>query len=330
MVSSVRRSAKICDLLNKAVSRDKGVGQLSVIHPMYLPFTEEQLLTHFVGAKEGSPSERAKYLDYYLRSIERYDEFCSNNPDRRGRSFSDLRLPCQIEKDERFWIASCMMTVFYSPGRTEQLITLFGRAYGESTPIEGVQDWKECLSGDLHLFFEPSLPSPRVYKEWLSENLSKRQFIPYILDSAYQKRNLEGATSVDALLLNAGSGFAIIVEAKVLSDISYGVVYDVMRNQLVRNIDVLMEKNHDLPDPLNKRDPDKTLFLLVTPKIFKDNPTTRLYGYKFNNYRSDPHSLGLDLPHRKGVDWEGLSKRLGWLTFEDFKGVNGDCCKWLG
>jgi hypothetical protein len=302
----------------------------TVLHEKYLPFTENQLLSHFLGVEEGTPPQKSKYLDYYIKSIKRYDEFSSNNSDRRGRSFSDLRLPCQIEKDERFWIASSMMTVFYSPNRTEELVNLFRRAYGESPQIEGVLDWKECLSGELHLFFETSLPSPRVYKEWLSENLTRRQFIPYILDSSYQKRNLEGATSVDALLLNAGSGFAIIIEAKVLSDISYGVVYDVMRNQLIRNIDVLMEKNHGLPDPLNKRDPDKTLFLLVTPKLFKDNPITRLYGYKFDSYKINPNSLALDLPHRRGVDWEGLSKRLGWLTFEDFKGVNGDCCKWLG
>ena len=231
------------------------VGKLSVIHPTYLPFTEDQLLSHFLGAKEGSPSEKAKYLNYYLSSIKRYDEFCSNNPDRRGKSFLDMRLPCQVEKDERFWIASCMMTLFYSPNRTEELVTLFTRAYGDSPPIEGMGSWEECFSGDLRLFFEPSLPSPRLYKEWLSENLTRRQFIPYVLDSAYQKRNLEGATNVDALLLNARNGFATIVEAKVLSDISYGVVYDVMRNQLIRNIDVLMENNHDLSDPLEQKRP---------------------------------------------------------------------------
>lgn len=303
---------------------------MNVIHPIYLPFTEGQLLSHFLSAKEGSPSENPKYLDYYRESIRRYIGYCRENPDRRGKSFSGLKLPCQVEKDERFWVASSMMTMFYSSNRTEELIALFRRAYGDSPPIEGIGSWTECFSGDLRLFFEPSLPSPWVYKEWLSENLAQRQLIPYILDSAYQKRNLEGATSVDALLLNTRSGFAIIIEAKVLSDISYGVVYDVMRNQLIRNIDVLIENNHHLADPLNKREPDKTLFLLVTPKLFKDNPTTRLYGHKFNSYKCDPRSLALDLPHRSGIDWEGLSKRLGWLTFEDFKSVNSDCCRWLG
>lgn len=301
-----------------------------VMHPVYLPFTEDQLLTHFVGAKEGPPSERAKYLDYYLRSIARYGEFCSANPDRRGRSFLDLRLPCQIEKDERFWIASCMMTVFHSSRRTEQMIALFRRAYGDSPPVEGIENWMECFSGDLALFFEPSLPSPRSYKNWLSRNLVDRQFIPYIVHSAQQKKNLEGATNVDALLLNPVNGFAVLIEAKVLSDISYGVTYDLMRNQLARNIDVMLVPNSELPPPLDKRNPTKTLFLLLTPKLFKDNPSSRFYGFKFNEYRKSPSSLALDLQHRTDCDWQGISKRLGWLTWEDFRDLNKDCCKWLG
>jgi hypothetical protein len=294
-----------------------------------MPFTEDQLLSHFLGVKEGTPSEKAKYLDHYLGSIKRYDEFCNNNPDRRGKSFSDMRLPCQIEKDERFWVASCMMTLFYSTDRTKELVTLFTRAYGESPPIEGMGSWTECFSGDLRLFFEPSLPSPRLYKEWLSENLTRRQFVPYVLDSACQKRNLEGATSVDALLLNSANGFAVLIEAKVLSDVSYGVTYDLMRNQLARNIDVMLEKNPELCPPLDKREPESTLFLMVTPRVFKDNPASRLYGYKFDRYKSDPFSLAQDLTHRSDCNWEDISKRLGWLTWEDFREVNDDCCKWL-
>jgi len=155
----------------------------------------------------------------------------------------------------------------------------------------------------LSLFFEANLPSPRSYKEWLSENIAKSQFIPYVLASAHNKRNLEGATNVDAILLNPGNGFAVIVEAKVLSDISYQITYDVMRNQIARSIDVMLEKNDTLCDPLDKRNPEKALFLLITPKLFKDNPTGRLYGYKFNEYKNNPGSLARDLPHRKDCDW---------------------------
>ncbi|GAI40104.1 unnamed protein product, partial [marine sediment metagenome] len=75
--------------------------------------------------------------------------------------------------------------------------------------------------------------------------------------------------------------------------------------------------------------PEKTLFLMITPKLFKDNPTSRLYGYKFNEYKNNPSSLAQDLPHRKDCDWQNMSKRLGWLSWEDFRNVNKDCCKWL-
>lgn len=129
--------------------------------------------------------------------------------------------------------------------------------------------------------------------------------------------------------MNPKNGFAVIIEAKVLSDISYEITYDTMRNQIARNIDVMLESNKELCDPLNKRDPDKTLFLLVTPKLFKDNPSSRLYGYKFNKYKTNPKSLSADLPHRKNCDWQNISSRLGWLTWEDFKSVNRNCCLWL-
>jgi hypothetical protein len=235
-----------------------------------------------------------------------------------------------VEKDEKFWIAACMMTVFHSPTRNDELTGLFRRAYGEKPPVHGVNEWQECLSGDLHLFFEANLPSPRSYKEWLSDNLPRRQVIPHILDSAHQKKTLEGATNVDALILNSGTGFSVLIEAKVLSDVSHGVVYDLMRNQIARNIDVMLEKNLGLCDPLDKRDPQKSLFLLVTPRLFKDYPTTRFYGYKFNEYKNNPGSLAQDLPHRSNCDWAGQSKRLGWLTWEDFREVNSNCCRWLG
>ncbi|MDY6990966.1 MAG: hypothetical protein SWQ30_23230 [Thermodesulfobacteriota bacterium] len=304
---------------------------LDVMHPVYLPFSESQLAPHFADVSMGqtSTANRDKHLAYYRNSLERYRAYHKESPDRKGKPLSELRMPCQMEKDERFWTAACLMTVFQSENRAQELISLLKKAYGDVPPITDIADWEECVDGELHLFFEPNLPSPQEYKQWLRTNLARQQFIPYILNSDNGRKNLEGATNVDAMLLNSERGFAVIIEAKVLSDISYQVTYDAMRNQIARNIDVMLEPNEDLCDPLKARDPNKTLFLLLTPRIFKDNPATRLYGYKMNDYRKDWRCLQKDLQHRENVDWQRLSKRLGWLTWEDFSDVNSDCCRWL-
>jgi hypothetical protein len=281
--------------------------------PIYLPFTEQQLLSHFADVKQnGKCTRNDKHLKYYKNSIERYK----------------MKLSRQVEKDERFWIAACMMRIFYSQNRGQELTKLFRNAYGDIPPLKGLTSWEECFEEDLYLFFETNLPSPSSYKEWLSHNLTKRQFIPFVLDDAEGKANLEGATNVDAILLNSKNGFATIIEAKVLSDISYETTYDTMRNQIARNIDVMLEENKKLCHPLNKRCPEKTLFLLITPKLFKES-SSRLYGYKMREYKTTPKFLSDDLPHRKNCDWQNISNRLGWLTWEDFKNVNKCCCQWL-
>lgn len=300
-----------------------------MMHSTYLPFTEQHLLSHFADVRRnGNCVKNKEHLKYYKDSIQRYNKYLADNPERLGKSIKEMRTPCQIEKDERFWTASCLMTIFYSQDRSQKLTKLFKNAYGNIPPFREITSWVECFGEELQLFFEPNLLSPMSYKEWLQNNITKRQFIPYVLDSTEGKVNLEGAAIVDAILLNPRNGFAVIIEAKVLSDISYEITYDTMRNQIARNIDVMLEGNKKLCDPLDKRDPDKTLFLLVTPKLFKDNPSSRLYGYKFNEYKTNPRSLLADLPHRENCDWQSISSRLGWLTWEDFKSVNKDCCPW--
>ena len=301
-----------------------------MMHPLYLPFTEQQLVSHFADVRQkGKCTANATPLTYYKNSIQNYTTYLANKPYRPGKSLKELKKPCQIEKDERFWIAACLMTIFYSQSRRQELTTLLRSAYGDLPPVRGLNAWEECFNEDLHLFFEAKLPSPSSYKEWLLRNLTERQFIPYVLDSADGKVNLEGATNVDALLLNSRNGFAIIIEAKVVSDISYEITYDTMRNQIARNIDVMLEENKGLCYPLDKRAPEKTLFLLITPKLFKDNPSSRLYGYTFKEYNTNPEALSGDLPHREHCDWQNISSRLGWLTWEDFTRVRKDCCRWL-
>ena len=302
----------------------------TILDAKYLPFTEELLLDHFAKVRyRGQCIRNERHRNYYRNSLRRYHAYLADNPDLRGKPLSEMSRPCQVEKDERFWVASCMMTIFHNDLREQMLQELFTLAYGNTPPLTKLDSWEDCLGGDLKLFFEANLPSPLLYKEWLLQNLRQRHFIPHILSSAYGKRYLEGPTHVDAILINPSNGFAVVVEAKLLSDISYQITYDVTRNQIARIIDVMLEQNNRLCEPLSKRDPDGTLFLLLTPEIFKTYPSHRLYGYKFNDYKKNPESIASDLPHRKDRAWREVSNRLGWLTWEDFHKINENCCPGL-
>jgi hypothetical protein len=155
-------------------------------------------------------------------------------------------------------------------------------------------------------------------------------FIPYARAAAVRSNeNLEGPTHADAPLINEDNGFAVLLEAKVGSDISCDISFDLLRNQLVRCIDVALEKNDSLPHPLCTRDPERTLVMLQTPALFKNHSGSRLYGWLFRHYRNDPSSLAAELRHRPGIQFDRVAERLGWLTWEECKGVLPDACPWM-
>ncbi len=303
---------------------------MNLLHDIYLPFEKDTFKKHFIGIKDKSNIE--KHIAYYKNSIDRYREYESGNSIAQNR----VKHVRQMEKDEKFWTASTFMTLYYSKTRDAQLITMLEKAYGKTPPLSDFNSWEDCLKGELHLYFEPNLQSPRLYLDYLKNNLNQYNLIPYVLTNATHKNgqfktNLEGATNVDALIINATNGFAILIEAKVLSDISSQVSYDIFRNQIIRSIDVMLNPNPNLTHPLEKRIPDNTLFLLVTPLAFKNNPHTRLYGYKYHDYKNNPDTISKDLTHLKITSQQssGISKRIGWSTWEDLKIINPDCCKWL-
>ena len=140
---------------------------------------------------------------------------------------------------------------------------------------------------------------------------------------------LEGATKVDAMLIAPATGFAVLFEAKVLADASSSIGFDVLRNQLARNIDVMLQPNPNLEDPLPRRRPERTCFVLLTPEIFRSHPESRLYGWLMRDYRTSPAALQRDLPHRAGTDLAAVASRLGWLTWEDCNEVRPGACPWL-
>ena len=295
-----------------------------MIDKTYLPFSTEELRPHFICDADG-------HISYYEKSAHRYHKFLEDYPNPVGIPITVAKNPRQIEKDERFWTITSIKNVFDDPTRIRMLAQLLAKTFGLKPPIHGFDSWSECLDGDLQLYFEVCLPSPKSYVNWLRANLKRRQIIPYVLDAATRdnKRTLEGATHVDALFLNVKNGFAWLIEAKVLSDVSYSISFDIFRNQISRNIDVMLEEPSLSGTVLEKRDPRKSLFSILTPMCFKQYPSSRLYGWLIEEYRNNANALERDLPHRVDTDWAPLQKRIGWVTFEDLQEVRPGACPWL-
>ncbi len=165
-----------------------------LMHEKYLPFSEKIFKKHFAPVKRKNVcNSKGNHLDYYKKSIVNYNKYFLNKGNMPLKDEDEKKFR-QIEKDERFWIASSMMNLFYSKNRVEAFTTLFKKAYGEEPPIKDIKSWKECFeceSNELSLFFEANLTSPLSYKKWLKENIKERQFIPYIIDLAKKKWRIQ-------------------------------------------------------------------------------------------------------------------------------------------
>jgi hypothetical protein len=306
---------------------------MDVIDERYLPYSAEQLLEHFIETTARPAATEAPQVKPYLASAAAYHAYLAQYPDRRGVPIEISKRPAQIEKDERFWVAATMLRLFHTGDGRAALASLLAEAI--PTPPAG-GSWPDALSGDLRLYFEVALPAPAAYRRWLRGTVHERALIPYIRHAALKpgadepRANLEGATRVDALLLNAGTGLCVLVEAKTLSDVSGAISYDQLRNQLTRNVDVMLEPpSRAARPPLDRRKPDLSCLLLLTPRIFRDNPHARLYGRLMHEYRDRPETIARDLPHRGDADWHAVASRLGWLTYEECEEALPGCCPWL-
>jgi hypothetical protein len=320
------------------VSASAGYGgpMAHVLHHTYLPFTADQLREHFAPVL--APGERDRHLRYYQASVEearRHDELIRAG-DRPTRA--QTRLGRQMEKDERFWLATALMSLYHANGGSGQ-DELFARLLERAglRPPPGFSRWEDALAGALELFFEVNLPSPGSYRAWLRDHLGDRTPIPYLKEQAEAPgARLEGTTKADAMLLAPATGVAVIFEAKVLSDISTHVTFDLARNQLARSIDVMLQANPALPAPLSLRKPERTFLVLLTPALTQPGRAgdaiskSRLYGWLMPAYQ-DPHSslLRQHLPHRDGSELAQAAERLGWASWEDCHSVAPAACSWL-
>lgn len=305
----------------------------TVVHPRYLPFTAEQLAHHFAPVA-GGDGVGGKHLAYYLASARRNLLHLEGHHGATVPARAKLcsALDHQVEKDERFWVVSALMALFHGPDRLSGLTSLLTDALGVTPPgMPDLSTWADAL-GDpekLQLYFEVNLPAPARYRAWFADHQEGFNLLPHLLEKA-AGQGLEGATKVDAVLIAPGTGFAVAFEAKVLSDASSHTTYNARRNQIARNIDVLLDKNTKVQFPLTARRPDRTCFVLLTPEVFKNDPTTRLYGSLMEAYSHCTTLLARHLPHRSEAELAGVPGRLGWTTFEQCRRIEPTACAWLG
>ena len=95
----------------------------------------------------------------------------------------------------------------------------------------------------------------------------------------------------------------------MLADCSATVTYDVLRNQLARTIDVMLDQQPKLTAGLESRYPDLSCFVLLTPELYRQHPRSRLYGWLLKEYRKRPLAIREDLPHRKKKNPTGAPSR---------------------
>ena len=142
------------------------------------------------------------------------------------------------------------------------------------------------------------------------------------LDLALGNIELRNGTQSGVELGGAESNWVCFVECKWYSDISGSVSYDKQRNQLARVIENAMYFNQ------GNRFAEEVHVTLVTPEIFKlDQPTSRLYQYKYSEYSNEKTRLNhltrdltvSCLPLRDCLRdvCDRLPKvRLHWVTYE--------------
>ena len=330
-----------------------------VIDSTYLPFTKETIAEYLACANgQYRPEGNLLATGYYQQSAAKYQLFTGASENAKVFSLALLRNPRQIEKDERIWTAAALITLDRCGDRWQNWNNVLRKAFGEQPPWIG-ETWLSLLGDELRLLLEVPMLSPKRYYEWLSkpEHYTAVNPVKYVRDVAAAvfsrpgtrqspHARLEGATHADALLVSK-TGFAVVFEAKVTSDISHSVSFDATRNQIARVLDVILGDRDSkvfkptTGDPRTWRDPDRTLFALLTPRSFKEEYRyTRLYGWLFDEYkrygRGGSDLLLKHLPHRNAPgELADIPTRMGWLTYQDCNEIlptndthKAPCC-WL-
>ena len=170
---------------------------------------------------------------------------------------------------------------------------------------------KKVLKKELK---EPKITFEKPYKcseEYLTEIKKYFRKNPhYDINIRRKGSPKEGKSWIDVVIEDDEN--LIFIEVKYLSDISYKTTFDFARNQIIRNIDVLLENSK------NK----SPYFILLTPSIFKYDKYakhSKLYSYKMEEY-TDPTKAIENMNRDSGLSIKKISKVKGkifWATFEE-------------
>jgi len=217
----------------------------------------------------------------------------------------------------------------------EMFLSVFGYGPNQAHPPR----FDELIGVHLEL----KVPEIRKYRRFLKEEVFKDgPFHLYpdrrrLLDEKLrgEEARLEGNTNFDILISGRSDDrkIHVFIEAKFLSDISKDITYVPARNQIARNIDCAIDLMTAGGEKLKGL--EDFWFLLLTPGIFRTEryggpmhspiarflpQRSRLFCYKMEDYLH-PDFLRRDLPHwgdKLDIQhWELISKRIGWLTYEE-------------
>ena len=193
---------------------------------------------------------------------------------------------------------------------------LFDRAPDQPKMIERLCGESLQLPPQAEIWFEGEPISPRKGSAEHSEGNTK-------LDLAFGHILPRGATAAGIKYgPHQQSSWVCFVEAKCLSDCSTTVSYDPIRNQLARVIENL------LCFQAEGKFPERIFFTLLTPRLFKQHPDARLYGYKMRHYEDRERSLAdinqchIERRVAAGYVYPDLHSRLAtlrinWASYED-------------
>lgn len=179
----------------------------------------------------------------------------------------------------------------------------------------------ELLTGESHnnpfLFLEAQPYSQRKHEGNTNLDLA--------MGSIKKRKGTESGIQYDSK--NQEKHF-LFLEAKWDSDISVGVKYCTIRNQLQRVIDNALYFSFN-PESINK-----IYVVLLTPKkyknCFEEKLNSRFYGYKYGEYSLDSsiilrelEMIKSELPWKEGENLDSLIQEnikkltLNWVTFEE-------------